>query len=76
LFDGFIERLHIDEHLPIVSEEILQALDRLESPNILDCGYGTGIWIHELLNVLDDVDNEGVSQHPLFARRLAFDGRL
>jgi hypothetical protein len=76
LFDGFIERLHSDELLPIVSEEILSVLNRLELPNILDCGYGTGIWIHELLNILDDVDNEGVSQHPWVTRRLASNGRL
>lgn len=68
--DGFIERLHSDDLLPIVPEKILDVLLDIELPNILDCGYGTGIWIHELLNILEDVDNNGVSEHSLFLRRL------
>lgn len=60
MFNGFVERLRIDHGLPTVPPD--SSIDELESPDVLDCGYGTGEWIRELLDMLDIDDNEGVCE--------------
>ena len=74
MFNGFLERLRIDHGLPTVPPE--SSIDELESPDVLDCGYGTGEWIRELLDMLDIDDNEGVSNPESISRCLALGGRF
>lgn len=74
MFNGFVERLHIDHGLPIVPPD--SSIDELESPDVLDCGYGTGEWVRELLDMLDIDDNEGVSEPWFISSCLALEGRL
>jgi hypothetical protein len=74
LFNGFIERLRIDHGLPTVPPE--SSIDELESPDVLDCGYGTGEWIRELLDILDIDDNDGVSELESIPRCLDLDRRV
>jgi hypothetical protein len=45
LFDNFQQALHDNDTLPLAPREL-----QLRKPKILDCGYGTGGWIEDLLN--------------------------
>lgn len=56
LFEGFHDFLS-SSYLPTVPT----AFDPPESPKILDCGYGTGTWLDD---VMGEYDNSEVSDYP------------
>ena len=71
MFDGFLERLRIDDVLQTVLEPLRSPIGEVESPDVLDCGYGTGSWIREFLDMLEIDDNDGVSEPLSLFRRLS-----
>jgi hypothetical protein len=71
LFDGFLERLRIDDVLRTVLEPLRSSIEEVESPDVLDCGYGTGSWIREFLEMLEIDDSDGVSEPLSLFRRIS-----
>ena len=61
LFNGFYEILRNSDVLSLVPKDFLPTG---REPQILDCGYGTGVWVEELMDP-DAYPDSVVSKQPL-----------